>query len=135
MPLKVYTPPSTKPLTLPYWVLAIADRGVAQFPGSWWAAVLMLSEAWAGSARMPRPAVAESSNASRRLNRLPVRDLLIIATPLLNFLRPSRFSSARGSMVWRRGCPEHVLGCHVFRHTDDHEFQRAPACACEGLAF
>src|SRR5579859_670059 len=85
MPLKVYTPPSTNPLTLPYWVLAIAERGVEQLPGSWWAAVLMLSEADAGSARMPMPAAAESNNASRRFNKLLFPDLSFMGTPLFIF--------------------------------------------------
>src|SRR5450631_1151520 len=91
MPLKLYTPPSTKPLTLPYWVFATAERGVAQLPGSWWAAVLMLSEARPGWARMPIPAVAESSNASRRFNKLPFRDLSFIATPI-DFFEPHHAS-------------------------------------------
>ncbi len=71
MPLNVKTPPSTKPRTLPYCVFATAVRGVEQFPGSWCAAVLMLSDARAVPvSAAPMPAVAESSSAWRRLNLL-----------------------------------------------------------------
>src|ERR1700733_6693098 len=70
-PLNVRTPPSTNPRTLPYCVFATAERGVEQLPGSWWAAVLTLSEA---NAVLPAtrltPAVAERNNASRRV-RIP----------------------------------------------------------------
>src|ERR1035441_5213185 len=47
IPLKVKTPPSRNPRTLPYCVLAIAERGVLQFPGSWCVSVLVLSDALA----------------------------------------------------------------------------------------
>ena len=69
MPLKVKTSPSRKPRTLPYCVLAIALRGVVQFPGAWCDGVITSSEALASRAvATPIPAATESSIASRRLN-------------------------------------------------------------------
>src|ERR1035441_1172965 len=69
IPLKVKTPPSRNPRTLPYCVLAIAERGVLQFPGSWCVSVLVLSDALAVRASAAdRPAVAGRSNAWRRLS-------------------------------------------------------------------
>src|ERR1039458_5552193 len=59
IPLKVKTPPSRNPRTLPYCVLAIVERGVLQFPGSWCVSVLVLSDALAVRASAAdRPAVA-----------------------------------------------------------------------------
>jgi hypothetical protein len=52
-------------------VFAIAERGVEQVPGSWCAAVLVLSDAKAGKANAaPMPAVAGRSSAWRRLSLL-----------------------------------------------------------------
>src|SRR5580704_15572441 len=82
-PLNVKTPPSKNPRTLPYCVFAIAERGVDTLPGSWCAAVLMLSDASAGSpATMPIPAVAERSNASRRVS-ICIEDSDMNTSPLL----------------------------------------------------
>src|SRR5580698_569992 len=82
-PLNVKTPPSTNPRTLPYCVFAIAERGVETLPGSWCAAVLMLSDASVGSpATMLIPAVAERSSASRRV-RMRFEDSDMNASPLL----------------------------------------------------
>src|SRR5580692_9325923 len=68
-PLNVKTPPSKNPRTLPYCVFAIAERGVETLPGSWCAAVLMLSDASADwPATTPIPAVADRSSASRRVS-------------------------------------------------------------------
>src|SRR5580658_9594567 len=67
-PLNVKTPPSKNPRTLPYCVFATAERGVETLPGSWCAAVLMLSEASAaGTVAMLAAADAEKSKASRRV--------------------------------------------------------------------
>src|SRR5579862_2367686 len=69
IPLNVKTPPSRKPRTLPYRVFATAERGVEQLPGSWCAAVLVLSDARVvRGIAAPRPAAAESNSAWRRLS-------------------------------------------------------------------
>ena len=78
IPLNVKTSPSTKPRTLPYCVFATAERGVEQVPGSWCAAVLVLSDARAVPASAaPMPAVAESSSAWRRLSWLRFSELYL----------------------------------------------------------
>src|SRR5580700_5712431 len=67
-PLKVSTPPSTNPRTLPYCVFATAVRGVDRFPASWCEPVFTLSEPNADLLNAaPKPAVVDSSSASRRV--------------------------------------------------------------------
>src|SRR6202050_1677163 len=69
-PLKVSTPPSTNPRTLPYCVFATAVRGVDRFPASWCEPVFTLSEPNADLLNAaPKPAVVDSSSASRRVRR------------------------------------------------------------------
>ena len=72
-PLNVKTPPSRNPRTLPYCVFAIAERGVEQLPGPWWAAVLTLSEANADLRRSKAYACRSGKNqrlAARKTTRI-----------------------------------------------------------------
>src|SRR5579871_5703888 len=78
------TPPSRNPRTLPYCVLAMAERGVEQLPGSWWAAVLTLSDARAVLlAAILIPAVAERKSASRRVRSVRLVGLDMNSFPFL----------------------------------------------------